>query len=35
LDEAAFEKRKEGLMHRYDDMVARLDGTYQLPEKAK
>ena len=31
LDEAAFDKQKERLMHRYDDMVARLDGTYRMP----
>ena len=30
LDEAAFEKQKERLMDRYDDMVARLDGTYRI-----
>lgn len=30
LDEAALEKQKERLMNRYDDMVARLDGTYRV-----
>jgi len=27
-----FEKQKERLMDRYDDMVARLDGTYRIFE---
>lgn len=31
LKAAEFEKQKERLMDRYDDMVARLDGTYRIP----
>jgi len=27
-----FEKRVEALTKKYDDMVKRLDGTYQLPK---
>jgi len=27
-----FEKQKERLMNRYDNMVARLDGTYRILE---
>jgi len=30
LDKAAFEKQKDRLMARYDDMIARLDGTYRI-----
>jgi len=30
LDEATFERRKDRLMERYDDMVERLDGTYRI-----
>jgi hypothetical protein len=30
LAEAELETRKEQLMDRYDDMVARLDGTYRI-----
>lgn len=30
LDKAAFEKQKNRLLLRYDDMIARLDGTYQI-----
>jgi len=32
LEAAEFEKQKERLMDRYDDMVARLDGTYRIPK---
>ena len=30
LDEMDFERRKDELLDRYDDMVARLDGTYRV-----
>ena len=30
LDEMDFERRKNELIDRYDDMVARLDGTYRV-----
>ena len=32
LEAAEFEKQKERLMNRYDNMVARLDGTYRILE---
>ena len=31
LDEAAFEAELEDLERRYEEMVARLDGTYEIP----
>ena len=30
LEESEFERCKERLMERYDAMIARLDGTYQI-----
>ena len=30
LDEPEFERRKDKLMERYDDMIKRLDGTYRI-----
>jgi hypothetical protein len=33
LGEADYEKHKDKLMERYDDMVMRLDGTYRLPKE--
>ncbi|WP_319523928.1 hypothetical protein [uncultured Desulfosarcina sp.] len=30
LNKAEFEKQKDRLMARYDDMIARLDGTYRI-----
>jgi hypothetical protein len=30
LDKTAFEKQKDRLMDRYDEMIARLDGTYRI-----
>ena len=30
LNAPEYEKQKDTLMERYDDMVARLDGTYQI-----
>jgi hypothetical protein len=33
LDEVAFEEALQALERRYDAMLARLDGTYQLPLK--
>jgi hypothetical protein len=33
LDQAAFEKRKDKLMARYDDMLERLDGTYRVDHR--
>lgn len=30
LSASEFEKQKDKLLERYDDMVARLDGTYQI-----
>ena len=33
LDERAFEEASKDLERRYDEMVARLDGTYQLPRQ--
>jgi hypothetical protein len=32
---AEFDRRVEALSAKYDDMLARLDGTYQLPEQEK
>jgi hypothetical protein len=32
---AEFEHRVEALSAKYDDMITRLDGTYQLPGQAK
>jgi hypothetical protein len=31
LISAEFERQKDKLMDRYDDMVTRLDGTYRIP----
>ena len=33
LDETEYERLKDKLLERYDDMVARLDGTYRIPEQ--
>jgi hypothetical protein len=33
LTRAEFDRRVEVLTGKYDEMTARLDGTYQLPEK--
>ena len=33
LDESDYEKHKDRLMDRYDDMVARLDGTYRISKE--
>ena len=33
LDESAYEKQKDQLMERYDDMVTRLDGTYRISKE--
>jgi hypothetical protein len=33
LNRAAYEEKKDKLMRRYDDMVSRLDGTYQIPDQ--
>ena len=33
LDEMEYERLKDRLLERYDDMVARLDGTYRIPEE--
>ncbi len=30
-----FDRKAEVLSGKYDDMIARLDGTYQIPEQAK
>ncbi|HSO18651.1 MAG TPA: hypothetical protein VLT88_04300 [Desulfosarcina sp.] len=30
LDASEFERRKDRLMQRYDDMIERLDGTYRI-----
>lgn len=30
VDESDYEKHKDKLMDRYDDMVTRLDGTYRI-----
>lgn len=30
LDRAVFERRRDQLVDRYDDMVARLDGTFRI-----
>lgn len=30
LSASEFEKQKDKLLERYDDMLARLDGTYQI-----
>ena len=35
LTQVEFDQKVETLSVKYDDMVARLDGTYQLPEQAK
>ena len=32
---AEFDRRVETLSGKYDDMIARLDGTYELPEPEK
>jgi hypothetical protein len=33
LDESDYERQKDRLMDRYDDMVARLDGTYRISKE--
>ena len=33
LTQTEFDRRVETLTGKYDDMTARLDGTYQLPEE--
>ena len=33
LNAANYEKQKDALMERYDAMVARLDGTYQITKE--
>jgi hypothetical protein len=33
LDETEYERLKDKLLERYDDMVARLDGTYRIPKQ--
>ncbi len=33
LDESDYDKHKDRLMDRYDEMVARLDGTYRIFEE--
>ena len=33
LKASDYEKQNDELMQRYDDMVARLDGTYQIPKE--
>ena len=33
LDESDFERRKDKLMDRYDEMVTRLDGTYRISKE--
>jgi hypothetical protein len=35
VDEASFVAELEDLNRRYDEMVARLDGTYAIPTKAR
>ena len=30
IDESDLERRKDALLDRYDEMVARLDGTYRI-----
>ena len=35
LDERAFEEALEELARRYEKMVARLDGTYELPPRER
>ena len=32
LSEIEFEKARADLLHRYEEMLSRLDGTYQLPK---
>lgn len=33
LDKSEYERLKDDLLERYDDMVARLDGTYRISEQ--
>lgn len=35
ISSAEFDRRVSALSNKYDEMVARLDGTYQLPESSK
>lgn len=32
ISDLEFDKRRSGLLRRYEEMVSRLDGTYQLPK---